>query len=540
MSEKDSGVSFENPIAFWIGVVAVTAGVIAHIPMYLMGREMGYRLAGMPMDPTMIVGMCAIVFGLLSSLYGLVPRSANALAKRVSQLEVVTLDDAKLTPAHLGLMVTMAFSVTIDVMKPTTLAFVMPGMALEYDLWSPLNPRGTIPVSLVALFAIVGTVIGSFLWGWLGDRIGRRASILFAGLGFIATSICGAMPSFSWNLAMCFLMGISVGGMLPICYTLLAETMPARYRGMLMVLIGADVAGAYVITSWLSAALVPTYGWRVLWLIGLPTGLALIALNRCIPESPRFLIAIGKDEEAKAVMARYGARMTETPVKLAQADAGSWLRLVSGPFLRHSLVISWIGFATGLVLFGLNLWMPTNLRQVGFSDADSILRDAALMGLPSTLVVAWLYGSWSSRKTIALLTIITMAALFALIVAASSFADNRSFISVLMIIPVCGISSLSAVVSVYASEVFPTQMRARGGGLAAGSAKLGGVIVIALVSSGLTPPSTQFIAFIGAASMALASILALTSLIETRGRGLERLETTERLQSKGGVYGKAD
>ena len=60
---------------------------------------------------------------------------------------------------------------------------------------------------------------------------------------FIATSICGAMPGFAWNLLMCFLMGAAVGGMLPIAFALLAETIPARHRSWLMVLIGGDVAG---------------------------------------------------------------------------------------------------------------------------------------------------------------------------------------------------------------------------------------------------------------------------------------------------------
>ena len=67
------------------------------------------------------------------------------------------------------------------------------------------------------------------------------------------------MPSFAWNLVMCFVMGLAVGGMLPICYALLAETIPARHRSWLMILIGADIAGAYIVTSWLAVALVPTY-----------------------------------------------------------------------------------------------------------------------------------------------------------------------------------------------------------------------------------------------------------------------------------------
>src|SRR5205807_252345 len=262
-------------------------------------------------DTSMMVGMFLIIVGLVASLYGLYPRSAEATAGLVSQIRVRALDEAPIRAAHVGLLVVMAIAVTIDVMKPTTLAFVVPGMAQEYGLRSPLNPAGAVPVAYLPLSGITGTVLGSFLWGWLGDRIGRRASILFAGIGFIGTSICGAMPSFEWNLAMCLLMGIAVGGMLPICYALLAETIPARHRGWLMILIGADIAGAYILTSWLATELVPTYSWRILWLIGLPTGIIFVLLNRWIPESPRFLLAQGRDDEAREVMARYGAVVVE-------------------------------------------------------------------------------------------------------------------------------------------------------------------------------------------------------------------------------------
>ena len=76
--QRLGGVTFHHAGAFWFGVVAVTAGVIAHIPMYLMGRNTGYRLVGMPMDMPMKIGMAAIIGGLIASLYGLYPRSAEA------------------------------------------------------------------------------------------------------------------------------------------------------------------------------------------------------------------------------------------------------------------------------------------------------------------------------------------------------------------------------------------------------------------------------------------------------------------------------
>jgi len=141
------GVRFHHAGAFWFGVVAVTAGVIAHIPMYLMGKDNGYRLAGMPMDTPMLIGMGAIVVGFIASLYGLYPPSSATKSRIASHIRVRALDDAPLRWAHVGLLLTMAVAVTIDVMKPTALAFVMPGMTLEYGLKSPLNPTGTVPAA---------------------------------------------------------------------------------------------------------------------------------------------------------------------------------------------------------------------------------------------------------------------------------------------------------------------------------------------------------------------------------------------------------
>lgn len=524
--QRLGGVTFHNAVAFWFGAVAVTVGVIGHLPMYLMGRNIGYRLVGMPMDVPMKIGMVAIIAGLIASLYGLYPRSAEVTARAASRIRIAALDDAPLSLTHVTLLLAMALAVIIDIMKPTALAFVMPGMTAEYGLKSPLNPGGSIPVAYVALSGIVGTVVGSFLWGWLGDRIGRRASILYAGIGFIATSICGAMPDFSWNLVMCFMMGIAVGGMLPICYALLAEAIPARHRGWLMILIGADVAGGYILTSWLAVELVPTYSWRILWLIGLPTGVIFILLNRWIPESPRFLLAIGHEDEARSVMARYGARVVDDvrPEIAAEAPVKDrWSELISPGFLQGTLIVGCLALGSGLVLFGFNLWIPTNLRKLGFVEADAILRNAALIGFPLTFLVAWMYGFWSSRKTIILLSALTAASLFGFVAAGDAVVHNQWLLYVLLVTPIWGISSVVAVVSVYSSEIYPTRIRSRGTGFVAGASKAGGVAMIALVVFGIAAPSIATVALIGAIPMTLAVLLTLLYGVETRNRTLEEI-----------------
>ena len=131
-------------------------------------------------------------------------------------------------------------------------------------------------VAVLPFVALTGTTVGSFIWGALADIYGRRASILLAAVLFVGTSICGAMPSFSWNIFMCFMMGLAAGGMLPVANALLAEIMPTKHRGWCLVLLGGiGTIGGYFATSELSALLQPHFGWRIMWLIGFPTGLIL-------------------------------------------------------------------------------------------------------------------------------------------------------------------------------------------------------------------------------------------------------------------------
>lgn len=520
---------FRHPVAFWIAVVMCTIGVALHLPMYYDSRTMGYRMAGMRPDPEMIVGMVLIGLGLVLALYGLMPAAAGEIQRRAARIRVRALDDAPIRWQHVGLLVVMALAITIDVMKPTTLSFVAPGMAKEYGLKSALTPHGHLSVSLLPLSGIGGTVVGSLLWGWLGDRIGRRASIIFAGLLFVTTSICGAMPGFSWNLLMCFFMGIGAGGMLPIAFALMAETIPARHRGWLMVLIGGDVAGAYVITSWLAGALTPHYSWRILWLIGLPTGLLLIGLNHWIPESPRYLLATGQDEAAATIMRRFGAAVVADDDGTDAAIDTRPRVMLGRSAIATSIAIVVLAIGIGFVTYGFQLWIPTNLQHLGFKsvNSDYILRNAAVLGLPLTVVVAWLYGFWSSRKTIIAVCGVTVVTLVWFGLAGNTLAHNHALLTGLLVVPIAGISSAAAVIATYATEIYPTRIRSRGAGLAAGMTKVGGVIIIALVVVSTTTPSIATTAFIGAVPLLAGVVILALAGPETRRRGLEEIVRAE-------------
>jgi MFS transporter, putative metabolite:H+ symporter len=524
---------FEHPVIFWFGAAACTVGVALHIPMYYSARGMGYRMVGMRPDGEMLVGMALILVGLLAALYGLVPRQARLIREKASRIRVKALDDARIRPQHVAMLLVVSIAIVIDVMKPAALSFVAPGMTKEYGLKAATNPHGGLPVALLPLCGIGGTVIGSWLWGWLADRIGRRSSIILAGLLFVTTSICGAMPSFDWNLTMCFFMGIGAGGLLPITFALLAETIPARHRGWLMVLIGGGVAGVgYVLTSWLAGALTPHYSWRILWLIGLPTGVLFIALNYWIPESPRFLIAAGRQDDAEKIMRQFGAAVVtgeDRQPSTEYAGRSSYRQLFAGPLAAPSGALTVLAIGTGLVTYGFQLWIPTNLEHLGYTavNSDYIVRNAALIGLPLALASTILYGFWSSKKTVIVSFGLVAIDLFGFVIEGNSLAGDHVLLTALLVIPLSGATLLAAIAAVYASEIYPTRIRSHGTGLAAGMTKTGGVLIIALVVAAATTPSIPQTALIGAIPLIVGTVAFAFACGETRSRRLEDISQAQ-------------
>ncbi|MDB5839037.1 MAG: transporter, partial [Herminiimonas sp.] len=213
---KSNGLAFHHPLAFWLGCLALAAGVLAHFPMFLHAAHMGYHMAGMPMDAPMMTGMGLIPAGFFLAAYGLMPRLGQLRHNlHGAPIQFHIADGIPLNREHWKLVIVLLVALAVDVMKPATLGFVMPGVSREYDISK--QAAGWLP-----LVALTGTTVGSVVWGRIADLFGRRAAILLSALMFIGTAICGAMTSFEANLVMCFLMGASAGGLLPITFTLMA------------------------------------------------------------------------------------------------------------------------------------------------------------------------------------------------------------------------------------------------------------------------------------------------------------------------------
>lgn len=513
--------------AFWSGSAMVTAGVILHVPMFLMGRYTGYRLAGMPMTSGMLAGMGLIIFGIAAAAYGLLP---SGRSQQINYMSVTAPEDAPLTKAHWIQIALLAVALVIDVMKAATLGFVVPGMRSEYAL-------GFSAVAVLPFVALFGTTVGSLLWGYLADIYGRRAAILLAAVLFVGTSICGAMPSFSWNIVMCFIMGLAAGGMLPVANALLAEILPTKHRGWCLVLLGGiGTVGGYFATSELSALLQPHFGWRIMWFAGFPAGLILVALSPLIPESARFLMERGRFEEAGKMLARYGSVISTVPAAskepvIAQpvdggAEKSTWATL--RPLLGLSIALTLAALAWGFVNFGVLLWLPGSLMAAGRSvgRTSSLIANSTLIAVPTIGLTTYLYTLWSTKRVLVLAIGVTTLGLIAILFGGNqslSFLSNPLLSVSLLIV---GSSAVISILLPYTSESFPIRLRGRATGWVAGCSKVGGVMAQALAVLALVP---AFALAAGAIVVPTVVSLLLVAVFghETRGRDLRELETAE-------------
>jgi len=347
------------------------------------------------------------------------------------------------------------------------------------------------------------------------------------------------MPSLKWNIGMCFIMGLGAGGMLPVTYALLAETMPSKHRGWALVLVGGlGAVGGYFAASGLSALLVPTWSWRILWLANLPTGLMLIAMGRLIPESAKFLLARGRDAEAQAVMARFGTvshklaegeedvtevighgrHVTDDPALDPVLEAKLWTPELIG----KTAALTIAAVAWGLINFGLLLWMPNDLVAKGYSMglSSKLLAESALIAFPTVFLCTFIYSRWSTKWALTSMIAITFLGLFWILLLETQARGNPVWPVALLII---GSNGIIAIVLPYASESYPIKVRGRATGWIAACTKGGGVIAQTLSITALVPPLGV------TAVLLMAPILVSLGLFirfgsETRGLDLRQLE----------------
>ena len=172
---------------------------------------------------------------------------------------------------------------------------------------------------------LVGAVFGALFFGWLTDRLGRKR-LFFTTIAvyLTATALTGLAWSPSSFFLFRFLTGAGVGGEYAAINSTIQELIPARYRGQLDLTINGSfwigaALGAVVAASLLDPAhLGPDLGWRFAFLVGAGLGLVVFAMRMWIPESPRWLVIHGREQEAEETVASIERRFAAQGVRLAK------------------------------------------------------------------------------------------------------------------------------------------------------------------------------------------------------------------------------
>ena len=334
---------------------------------------------------------------------------------------------------------------------------------------------------------------------------------------------------------MCFMMGVAAGGMLPVTYALLAEMMPSSHRGWSLVLVGGlGAVGGYFAASTFSAILQPFFGWRILWVLNLPTGLSLVLLGAFIPESAKFLLARGRRQEAKRVMDRFGSKARHTRVaERAALESGATIALTGRAFFGKLFALSLAAICFSLINFGLLLWLPADLIAKGYSVglSSKLLAESALIAFPTVFIVAYLYSQWSTKWSVVLSLALTLAGLGGVLQLELSGGGNPVFPVALLII---GTNALIAMLLPYTAESFPLRIRGRTTGTVAACTKSGWMIAQVASMMALVPP-LGIVPLIITLPTAAALILVAWRGMETRGRDLRDLDPDGRVFAATGL-----
>ena len=391
--------------------------------------------------------------------------------------------------------------------------------------------EGWSTMSMNALFISAGTAgmtIGSIAAGWLGDRYGRRFSfqlnLLIFGLFSFAAA---ASPTMGWLTVSRFLMGLGMGAEFVIAYTMLSEFVPPKSRGRWQASMAVISNGAVFISSLCGFLIIPHYGWRWVFVIAGVAALVVWFLRKSLPESPRWLESQGRNAEAEKIVDDivHELGLKEAPAVLPSAAPTivtadvPFMVLFSPPVIRRTLLAIILITAGLTVSYGYTNWLPTFFIKQGMSLNTSI-GFTVIMSLGGTLgaLIAFAVSDRFDRKpslTVAGICALVFGILFA---QGDSVLWVNSF-GLLLLGSLFCFTTLS--IAVYMPELFATEYRARGAGLAFTCARIGIVvtpfpIVWAFDFAGLAAVTTMFSVFLAIALVALW-ILG----VETRAKPLE-------------------
>jgi putative MFS transporter len=396
--------------------------------------------------------------------------------------------------------------------------------------------------AFILLSSGFGAMFGAVFYGWLADKIGRRKVFLITVLNFsIATGILAFTPDNAWLFLAIFrfVIGFGVGGLYCVDLPLVQEFVPARKRGMVGGLVTAAIPIGTLLGAVLGAYAAPYVGWRGLFAFGMVPGLLALLIRAWVPESPRWLLQMGRIEEARKSLA-WALEMdpNDLPAGAPEGQKQPISRLSDIFRYPRSLVVSWftnLGAQTGF--YGITMWAPTLLAQVlGITPARAsfLMIFVTLAGFFGRLGLSYLSDAIGRKASGGIASFGAAILLIAAAMYHSVFIGSLSVFWLLLIANYVFADGGFAIVGPYSAEVWPVALRTTGMGSAYGFGGFGKVIGplgLALIvgSSNIITPKASVAALLPAFSylaawFALAGFVYLFVGMETKGRSLETIE----------------
>ncbi len=400
----------------------------------------------------------------------------------------------------------------------------------------------------ILLASGLGAVPGAFFWGWLGDRIGRRTVFIWSAITIsLATGIMyftpeqgGVVPGWLFLMFFRFFVGVGNAGIYTIDLPLVQEFIPAYKRGWVSALVttmlpaGGMLAG---VAAWL---LLPLVGWRGLFLVGLVPIVLVFMIRYWVPESPRWLMRMGRMEEARKSLAwalMIDPKEIVLPAALTTVDKTRWIELFKYPRMVAA------GCMTGLTQTGgasLGLWGPTLLvlvlvPKITPEHAAFLMIFVSVAAIVGRFFITALIEPLGRRGSATL----CMVAGGTLMVLAGYLHDvyigTVSLFYVLLVSQTFFSSANYTVVGPYMAEIWPARLRASGMGLSYGVGNCGkflGPLGLALImgAGDIIKPAAPNLVMLGPAFVYFASwyILGLIGFwvfgFETKGRTFEEID----------------
>jgi MFS transporter, putative metabolite:H+ symporter len=426
---------------------------------------------------------------------------------------------------HRNLVLLAAIGVLLDAADFALFGAALPGISKEFGF-------GPAQAGLLATVGLVGAFLGALFWGTISDYIGRRTA--FAATIGIFAAFTGLVAS-AWSVASLaifrFVSNFGLGGEIPVALTITAEFMPSRIRGRVSSGVLAAFPLGLALAAGLSLLILPRYGWRTLFLVGVIPALILFLVRRYMPESVRYLISRGKlaeagrtvaDIEKAAGVAVAGDAKPASAIPAPEVDVSPGITVLQllTPERRRSTILSWIvSFCFFWSSNGILFMLPTILTQRGLplSQALTFQLVQGLSGFFGYTACGFLIDRFGRRPVLFLYYFI--GAGFHLWFAEASGVWSYVAIALVGVVN----PGVYGSTGVYVGELFPTHLRATAVGWFFGIGRIGSFLAPTVVGLLLAYGLGHYILHTFALTYLLASFAVIAIGIETKGRVLEEI-----------------